>query len=117
MRRLPAELWWNLDGSSTPCALRMLPLLAEELAPGSKRWVQFGTVLGLLALVQCVRTACEGLHRTLTVHQVLRSAPCGPNCSLRPLNLPPAVLLCWRCLRQCASLPCWRRRRRETWRG
>ncbi|KAL4445301.1 hypothetical protein ABPG77_011126 [Micractinium sp. CCAP 211/92] len=36
MRRLPAELWWNLDGSSTPCALRMLPLLAEELAPGSK---------------------------------------------------------------------------------
>ncbi|KAL4428110.1 hypothetical protein ABPG75_002199 [Micractinium tetrahymenae] len=36
VRRLPAELWWNLDGGSTPVALRMLPLLAEELAPGSK---------------------------------------------------------------------------------
>lgn len=43
MRRLPAELWWNLDGDGAPCALRLLPLLAEELAPGSKRWVCAGT--------------------------------------------------------------------------
>ncbi|PRW44427.1 Fanconi anemia group D2-like protein [Chlorella sorokiniana] len=33
--KLSSELWWNLDGSNTPVALKLLPLLAEELAPGS----------------------------------------------------------------------------------
>ena len=37
-QRLSSELWWNLDGSQTPVALKLLPLLAEELAPGSARW-------------------------------------------------------------------------------
>ena len=36
-RRLGAVLWWNLDGLQSPVGLRLLPLLAEELAPGSTR--------------------------------------------------------------------------------
>lgn len=36
--KLCSELWWNLDGGATPVALKLLPLLAEELAPGSTRW-------------------------------------------------------------------------------
>jgi hypothetical protein len=36
--RLESQLWWNLDGGATPVALRLLPLLAEELAPTSNRW-------------------------------------------------------------------------------
>jgi hypothetical protein len=37
-KRMESQLWWNLDGGATPVALRLLPLLAEELAPASNRW-------------------------------------------------------------------------------
>lgn len=36
-QRLQADLWWNLDGKHAQVALRLLPLLAEELAPLSTR--------------------------------------------------------------------------------
>ncbi len=36
-QRLQAELWWDLNGDQKVVAMRLLPLLADELAPGSTR--------------------------------------------------------------------------------
>lgn len=50
-QRLSSELWWNLDDAQTPVALRLLPLLAEELAPNSIRWEGCGGGAGTLCWV------------------------------------------------------------------
>ena len=53
-RRLGTVLWWNLDGGQSPVGLRLLPLLAEELAPGSTRWLgPLKSSLMTTSLVDC----------------------------------------------------------------
>lgn len=47
--RLSGQLWWNLDGADSPVALKLLPLLAEELAPASTRCARAGVFWGWAA--------------------------------------------------------------------
>lgn len=70
-QRLEAELWWNLDGDTTPVALRLLPLLAEELALDSNS----APLLSLFSTLRLMAALELALHQNLDAVAALLGCP------------------------------------------
>ncbi|KAL4858754.1 Fanconi anemia group D2 protein [Chlorella vulgaris] len=70
-QRLQSEVWWNLDGGNAPVALRLLPLLAEQLAPGSNST----PLLSLFATVRLTAALEAEQHQSLDLMAALLGCP------------------------------------------